>query len=409
MNQNIQDLLGRRQPGHALERSFYSDPQIFQDDLENIYYKDWLFVTPVCELPEVGSYVTYKVGDYQIVVVRGADNEIRAFHNTCRHRGSIICKAAKGNAAKLVCPYHSWTYNLDGSLAWARDMGPDFKPEDHGLKSVHCRNLEGLIYICLADDAPDFDAFSDVVRPYLAPHDLENAKVAVESRIIENGNWKLVWENNRECYHCAANHPSLIRSFPEDPRVSYLGNGNIPDYIAEHFEACEAAGLPAYYKVPEDGHYRLSRMPLVEGTKSFTMDGEFAVPTKRLGNIQKEDSGVFNKFHYPSTWAYFLPDHCMTFRVTPISPTETELVTSWLVHKDAVEGKDYDVDHLTEVWVATNEEDRRVVEDNQIGVNSPAYVPGPYSPEHEVSVRGFVDWYAETMEKRLHVQSIAAE
>ena len=138
------------------------------------------------------------------------------------------------------------------------------------------------------------------------------------------------------------------------------------------------------------------------------MDGKFAVPTKRLGNIEKEDAGVFNKFHYPSTWAYFLPDHCMTFRVTPVSPTTTELVTQWLVHKDAIEDVDYNLKHLTEVWIDTNDEDRRVVEDNQKGVNSPAYVPGPYSTIHEASVRGFVDWYADTMEARQQT-AIAAE
>lgn len=409
MCQMTQQLLARRKPGYSLEREFYTDAQIFREDLEAFHYREWLFVTPACELPKPGNYITYKIGEYQIVVVRGADGEIRAFHNTCRHRGSIICKAAKGTTPKLVCPYHQWTYDLDGSLLWARDMGPDFNPAEHGLRQVHCRNLAGLVYICLAKEAPDFDSFADVIRPYLLPHDLENAKVAHESRIIENGNWKLVWENNRECYHCSANHPSLIRTFPEDPRVSYLGNGDIPDYIARHFAECEAAGLPASFMVPEDGQYRMSRMPLVPGTKSFTMDGAFAVPNKRLGNVTLDHAGVCNKFHYPSTWAYFLPDHCLTFRVTPVSPTETELLTCWLVRKDAEEGVDYDLRHLTEVWEATNDEDRRVVEDNQLGVNSPAFVPGPYSAVHEASVDAFVDWYCSKLTERLPAMLTAAE
>ncbi|WP_372740867.1 SRPBCC family protein [Neptunomonas sp.] len=405
----INHLLSHRKSGFALDRAFYTDSEIYAQDLEHVFYKEWLFVVPVCELSDTGSYRTYKIGDYQIVVVRGADNEIRAFHNTCRHRGSIICKAEKGNAPKLVCPYHQWTYDLDGSLLWARDMEPDFVPQDHGLKSVHCRQLSGLIYICLADEAPDFETFSEIAAPYLAPHDLSNAKVAYESRIVEQGNWKLVWENNRECYHCSANHPSLIRTFPEDPRVSFIGENSVPGFIAEHFASCEAAGLPSSYVVPANGQFRLSRMPLVEGAKSFTMDGSFGVHGKRLGNIQKEDAGVLNKFHYPSNWAYFLPDHCMTFRVTPISPTETELVTCWLVDKDAVEGDDYDIEHLTEVWLATNSEDRRVVEDNQLGVNSLAYTPGPYSSIHEASVRGFVDWYCETISPRLSSSKTQAE
>lgn len=401
MYQTTKKLLAQRIPEHALQRTFYTDVDIFKQDLEAFYFKEWLFVTPECELPKPGDYITYTVGDYNIMVVRGADHEVRAFHNTCRHRGSVICKKEKGTMPKLVCPYHQWTYELDGSLLWARDMGADFDPKEHGLTTVHCRNLAGLIYICLADEAPNFDDFAAVTTPYLASHDLKNAKVAYESRIIEKGNWKLVWENNRECYHCSANHPSLTRTFPEDPRVSFLGKDNIPDYIAEHFAACEAAGLTAQFMVAEDGQYRLSRMPLVKGAKSFTMNGEFAVPQKRLGNITFETAGVCNKFHYPSNWAYFLPDYCLTFRVTPISPTETELVTQWLVNKDAQEGVDYDLKQLTEVWIATNDEDRRVVEDNQLGVNSPAFKPGPYSPLHEISVNAFVDWYCDKLDARL--------
>lgn len=142
-------------------------------------------------------------------------------------------------------------------------------------------------------------------------------------------------------------------------------------------------------------------MPLVPGAKSFTMDGEFAIPKKRLGAINWDQAGVCNKFHYPSTWAYFLPDYCITFRVTPISPTETELVTCWLTHQDAKEGVDYNLNHLTEVWLATNKEDQRVIEDNQIGVNSPAFVPGPYSPTHETSVDAFVNWYCNKLTKNI--------
>jgi Rieske 2Fe-2S family protein len=399
MHQKTLKHLALRKPGYTLDHELYCSPETFQDDLEEVFFKEWLFVTPACELPKKGDYVTYNIANYRLIIVRGNDNEVRAFHNSCRHRGSMICREAKGSAAKLVCPYHNWTYDFDGSLVWARDMGDDFNPKDHGLKQVHCQNLSGLIYICLADQAPDIASFAQTLSPYVEPHDLENTKVAYETRVVEEGNWKLVWENNRECYHCLSNHPSLIRTFPEDPRVSFLGDGETPGYIEEHFVKCEAVGLAARFKVPEDGQYRLSRMPLLPGAKSFTMDGNLAVPNKR--HVEWDEAGVCNKFHYPSTWAYFLPDHCMTFRVTPISPTETELVTCWLVHKDAQEGVDYDLKHLTEVWEATNDEDRRVVEENQIGVSSPAFTAGPYSPVHELSVDAFVEWYCNKLKDRL--------
>lgn len=88
------------------------------------------------------------------------------------------------------------------------------------MKQVHCENVAGYIYVCLADEAPDFNGFRNLVEPYLAPHNIKDAKVAFESSIIEKGNWKLVWENNRECYHCAANHPELCRTYPEAPSAT---------------------------------------------------------------------------------------------------------------------------------------------------------------------------------------------
>ncbi|QPM92210.1 aromatic ring-hydroxylating oxygenase subunit alpha [Pseudooceanicola algae] len=398
---NLAELLARRRTGYALERPFYTDPEIFRTDMDTIWYRDWLFAAAACELEKTGSYVTWQVGDYNVIMVRGADRVIRAFHNSCRHRGSVLCSAEKGTAPKLVCPYHQWTYELDGRLLWARDMGPDFDPSRHGLKPVHCRELAGLVYICLADEAPDFDAFAGVAAPYLDIHDLGDAKVAMQTTITENGNWKLVWENNRECYHCGGNHPALCRTFPDDPSVSGIGEGGaVPANVQAHFDRCESAGAPARFHLADSGQYRLARMPLKIGTKSYTMDGELAV-ARRLGRVPFDDAGTLLKFHYPTTWNHFLSDHSILFRVTPVGPTETRVTTTWLVHKDAVEGRDYDLQRLTEVWVTTNEEDRRVVEDNQHGINSPAFEPGPYSPLQESGVIQFTDWYCDSLRARL--------
>ncbi|KEJ96028.1 Rieske 2Fe-2S family protein [Pseudosulfitobacter pseudonitzschiae] len=408
MSYQISDLLARRRTGYALERPFYTDPEIFRVDMETLFYRDWLFAIPACELTKPGSYVTHQVGSYGVVIVRGADGVIRAFHNSCRHRGSVICNKAKGVSPKLVCPYHQWTYDLDGKLLWARDMGPDFDPSQHGLKPVHCRDLEGLIYICLADEAPDFEAFASLAQPYLAVHDLRDAKVAHETSIIEDGNWKLVWENNRECYHCGGNHPGLCRSYTDDPTVTGIEEGETPAHLQAHFERLEAQGYPSQFRMAEDMQYRLARMPLLPGAKSFTMDLKPAV-TPFLGRVKDDTAGTLLKYHYPTTWNHFLPDHSIVFSVTPLTATTTRVTTKWLVHKDAVEGVDYDIQRLTEVWIATNDEDRQVVEDNQRGINSPVYQPGPYSPIHETGVMGFVDWYCNTMSRRLATTRMAAE
>lgn len=406
---SLHELLARRVPTHSLEQPFYGSPEIHEHDLEHIFYKEWLYAIPACQLTKAGSYATMRVGAYEIIMIRGGDGEIRAFHNTCRHRGSMICKAREGHVARLVCPYHQWTYDLDGKLLWASNMGPDFDPSQHGLKPVHLRNLNGLIYICLAPTPPDFDEFARVGSPYLEVHDLHDAKVAHSTTIVEKGNWKLVWENNRECYHCSANHPALCRSFPLDPEIAGVApDGSISARLQAHFDRCAAAGAPAQFVLGGDGQFRFARMPLEDPAVSFTMDGKPAV-TKKLGRVGLADAGSLLVFHYPSTWNHFLPDHSLTFRVIPIGPMETEVTTTWLVHKDAVEGVDYDLKRLTEVWVATNSEDCEVVETNQRGILSPAYTPGPYAPEWESGVTQFVDWYTGSLGRSISPLAIAAE
>jgi Rieske 2Fe-2S family protein len=395
-------LLTGRDPNFSLEQKFYTDPDYYKLDLENIFYRDWLFVGHDCELPKTGSYMTVQVGAYPVVIVRDAQGGIRAFHNSCRHRGSRICSAEKGTAAKLVCPYHQWTYELDGRLLFARQVGPDFKPAEYGLKQVHCETVAGYIYICVADEAPDFASFRNLVEPYLAPHNIKDAKVAFESSIIEKGNWKLVWENNRECYHCAANHPELCRTYPEAPSATGVQGVMEDPEINQLWKNCASAGLPAEFKMSEDGRYRITRIPLLRDAVSYTMSGKAAVKKPLSEQVAGDTNiGAMLLFNYPVTWNHLMADHAISFRVMPISAEETLVTTKWLVHKDAVEGVDYDLDELTHVWIQTNDQDRQIVEENAVGIRSPAYQPGPYSVEHEGGVMQFLEWYTNTITPRL--------
>ena len=403
-NEMLSELRGRL-PGRTLTRKFYSDPDYYQQDLENIWYKEWLFAGHDCELAKPGAYVTMQVGAYPVIVVRAGDGSIRALHNSCRHRGSRLCSAPKGTVAKLVCPYHQWTYELDGRLLFAREMGKDFDPTQHGLKPVHCETVGGYIWICVAKEAPDFAPVRQQIEPYLAPHLLKDTKVAFESTIVEKANWKLVWENNRECYHCAGNHPELCRTFPESPTVAGVDGAMSDPLIVAHWQHCEALGLPSRFVISPDGQFRTTRMPLLRNAVSYTMSGRAAVRRPLSDLVTEPKIGAMLMFHYPSTWNHVLSDSAVSFRVLPVGPNETQVTTKWLVHKDAVEGVDYDLDELTRVWIATNDQDRRIVEENQLGVNSPAFEPGPYAPEHEGGVIQFVEWYASFMERRLDPSS----
>jgi Rieske 2Fe-2S family protein len=397
----ILERLRRRKHETALEREFYCGEDEYRLDLEMIWYRDWLFVGHDCEVPNPGDYLTVQIGEYPVVVVRDRNGELHAFHNACRHRGSRICSAERGTVTRLVCPYHQWTYHLDGRLFAARDMGPGFDRSKYGLHVVHCTSVGGYLFVCLAKAAPDFEPIRRHIEPYFLPHNLRQSKVAFETTIVEKANWKLVWENNRECYHCSANHPELTRTFPETPTITGVDGAESNPVITSKWKHWESLGLPSRFHLSDNGQYRTTRMPLIEGTVSFTMDGKAAVRRPLSDSIVEPDLGTLLLFHYPSIWNHVLADHATSFRLLPLSPTETLLTTKWLVHKDAVEGVDYDVKRMTEVWLATNESDRRVCQENQIGVNSPAYDPAPYSPVHEGGVIQFVDWYCAELEDRL--------
>lgn len=396
----LRQVRGQR-VGFSLDRDFYTSPEVYQTDLDTIWYRDWLFAGHDCEIPAPGAFFTLQVGDYPVLVVRGKDGAIRAFHNSCRHRGSRVCSAERGQVSRLICPYHQWTYELDGSLRRARAMGEAFDPAQHGLKPVHCEQVAGYLWICVAEHAPDFAPFRVQMEPYVAPHALRDVKIAHESTIVEEGNWKLVWENNRECYHCAANHPELCRTYPEAPTVTGTDGGADDPEIKGHWDRCEAAGLPSAFRIDPRGQFRTARMPLLPGAESYTMSGKAAVSRPLSESVTEPSIGTMLLFHYPTTWNHILGDHAVSFRVLPIGPMRTQVTTKWMVHKDAVEGVDYTVDDLTRVWIATNDQDRRIVEENQFGIRSPAYQPGPYSLEHEGGVMQFVEWYLATLERRL--------
>jgi glycine betaine catabolism A len=393
--------LKNHREGFSLEQPFYIDQDYFRLDMEMIWYRDWLFMGHDCEIPRAGNYFTVQIGDYPVVIVRGRDKIIRAFHNTCRHRGHRVCTAQKGASAKLVCPYHQWTYDLDGSLVFARQMGEDFDKAQFGMKQVHCESVGGYIFICLADEAPDFSAVRQTIEPYIAPHRLWESKVAFESTIVEKGNWKLVWENNRECYHCAGNHPELCRTYPEAPSATGVQGAADDPVISEHWQRCEQAGLPSAFTMHQSGQFRVARMPLIEDAESYTMSGKRAVKRPLSDDVTISHIGTMLLFHYPTTWNHMLGDHAISFRVLPLSAEETQVTTKWLVHKDAVEGVDYDLHELTHVWQMTNDQDRSIVEENAFGIRSPAYEPGPYSPDHEGGVMQFVEWYTNFMTERL--------
>jgi glycine betaine catabolism A len=404
-SEKILRWLQARAPGTGLSRDFYVDPELFALDLEHIFYREWLFAAHTAELATTGSYLTLQIGAYPIVLVRAGDGSINAFINSCRHRGARLCPSERGVAPKLVCPYHQWTYSLDGRLFSARFMGPQFDRSPWGLRRVHCETVAGYIFVCIAGQPPDFAPVRQQLEAYIGPHRFADARVAVEYSIIEEGNWKLVWENNRECYHCAANHPELARSFPDRPSISGVTGAAADADVLAHWQRCEGLGLPSKFLLTQGGQLRTVRVPLLGTAQSYTMSGAPAVAKGLSDGVTDANIGALIAFHYPTSWNHALIDHAITFRLLPLGPKRTQLTTKWLVHRDAVEGVDYDPAELTRVWRATNEQDRRIVQENQIGIDAPTYTPGPFCQPQESGVEQFVEWYTTLLRHRLEEAS----
>jgi Rieske 2Fe-2S family protein len=384
------EQLASRQPAHSLPQSLYADQRAFEFDVEAIYGQSWLMAGLECDLPKAGSYLALTVGPWPVLLVRDRAGDIRAFHNSCRHRGSILCQPGQGAAPKLVCPYHRWTYDLDGSLFAAGRMAADFDKSAHGLRPIALRRVAGALFICLADEPPPFDDFAESFAAYAGPLNFADLKLAATDVLVEEANWKLVMENARECYHCPTGHPELSHSFP----VHMFGHFDpLKNPDSEGFgRQMDAIGLP--HAGIEGSWWQLARFALNPGSSTISMDGQ-PLCAKPMTTLNGGNVGSLRWAIDPHLFAHATGDHLFVFSCMPVGPRETHVFSRWYVHKDAVEGTDYNVPDLTELWLKTNTQDKEFAENNHRGVLSPGYTPGPYSAEAEALVVRFADWYCE--------------
>jgi len=411
LRQHVGGLLAAYRPGFALPGALFTDETLYHAEMEYLFGRHWLFVASEPEIPEGGDYRTLQVGPWPIFILRRDDGSIAAFHNTCRHRGSRILQQDAGiAAATLTCPYHRWSYDLEGRVIGCGGTG-EVPAAQRPLKPVHVRQLAGLIFACLADEPPDdFDDMARRMTPYLGPHALERAKVAKQVDIVEHGNWKLTIENNRECFHCPG-HPELLCSLfhffgeidaqrmSEEERASYARY----ERARAHVEALwEREGLPWRTIEALAGRptaFRTERLVLDGAGESMTPDTRVA-SRRLLGELREARLGTLHFHTQPNAWFHFLSDHVLTFASLPLGRDRTLVRSTWLVDANAEEGRDYDLGRLTSVWDATNAQDAAFVAETQRGVSSPAYLPGPIAPS-EYMVELFHTWYAERLRTEL--------
>lgn len=399
--------IARRQDGYGLPGEFYSEGRIYRADIQNVWRRGWLFAGHTCEIPAPGDYFTVEVDTDSLIILRDDAGAIRAYYNTCRHRGTLLCTEPAGRVGRLVCPYHQWTYDRNGALVSCRGMQADIDKSELALIEVSLREVAGLIFITLSDAPSDFDAAAAMMEPAARPQGMERAKVAKSVEYDIAANWKIVWENNRECYHCNVNHPQYIRA-----NYDHFNANDTSQRIQETIDAAAKrshekwaqSGLEITHKssgmtpFPDPDHgiwYSANRTPLVEGYVSESMDGRQVAPL--MGDYSDTDVGTMRMRTMPNMWLHASCDHVVTTRLLPAGPQRTKVRVAWLVDEEAVEGRDYELERLMPFWQLTSEQDWELCERVQRGVNSSRYIPGPFSKDKEYNVDAFVRWYLKEL------------
>ncbi|MBJ89228.1 MAG: hypothetical protein CMO98_05130 [Woeseia sp.] len=406
------ELIARQRKGYSLEQDFYCSEEIFQQDIKRVISQKWLLVDHVSRIPEKGDYFLFEIANESIIIIRQNENTINGFFNVCRHRGSLICLQPEGNKKLLSCPYHAWTYGLDGALRQPPLMPADFDKSKFGLQKCHIKVCYGLIFVCLSNDSPpEFDKEYEEFAEVLDFHGLKDAKIAVKRDYPTAANWKLVVENFIECYHCAAAHPEYTHVHPKDQLLAMgAGPGSGPPDALKKYQAtwdawkekAETLGHPTPEVIRDEASIdmaQLARLPINDRNfEAETKDG------KRACNILM---GQFNECDHGETAIQFNPigyilasnDVAMMVRFTPRDATNTDVQFTWLVDGNAKETIDYDPDNVAWLWDVTTKQDKIIIENNFSGILSSRYRPGPYSTQ-EARVSTFIKWYLKELDNK---------
>jgi Rieske 2Fe-2S family protein len=383
-HRGLEGHLAGYRPGFSLPQAFYLDPDVFAADLDLLAGR-WSFAAHESELAEPGDWLTVELGRDSAIVVRGADGIVRAFANVCRHRGSRICDAPRGRTGVFTCPYHAWTYELDGRLRRARQMPADFDRGAYGLKSLPLARVGGLVFVAFDPHPPALDLAAPPLEAMFALFDWPRAKVALRRTYRIEANWKLALENYHECYHCAPAHPEFARLHAlARPNSRVLNRDPDPASGLADFEAWDAR--PDGFEVA-----RVMRSHLTGEARTGSRDGTRLAPAMGEGGRRDDGLCVFGELGFLAAFLAY-PDHGVIYRFVPRALMATDMEVIWLVAADAQAGRDYDPTCLAWLWDVTSLADKTIIERNQAGVRARAYEPGPFSLM-EPGTRQYVDRY----------------
>lgn len=342
----------------TLPARYYTAPEQHARELARIHRAMWLWAGRAEDVARPGDFFVREVAGANVIVVRGEDGAVRAFHNTCRHRGTLLC--AEGSGAfpgRIRCPYHAWTYDLSGRLVGAPHMDKveGFREEDHPLGGVATAEWDGHVFIHLGEGPIPFERHAQDLVDRLRPWRMEEL-VRVERRVYPvRANWKLIVQNYSECLHCPVAHPLLheqshyMSGENDDPRATWLGG----------------------------------RMDLRDGVETLSMDGKSGracLPGLRAPHTRE--------VHYyallPNLLLNLHPDYMLTLTLWPRAVDQTDVVAEWSFHPGAIAAEGFDPSSAIAFWDLTNRQDWELSERAQAGISSMGYRPGPYSNREEL-------------------------
>ena len=375
---------GLTQVEPTLPSSYYIDPAHHERELEAIWYRDWLYLCRADALPDPRSYRTFDIGSQQVLLVRDNEGTLRAFHNTCRHRGSVLCPKAEGRlrSGLITCPYHSWSYDLDGALVRAPTLAEavEFDLGAYRLYDVALAEWGGFVFAnLLGKEAPPFEGSFDKDSESLDNWPLEDLVVGHVFEKTMACNWKVFWENFNECLHCPGLHPELSELVPIYNRAIMMERDD-PNW--------------ASHGSTEDPKFKGG---LREGARTWSMDGEVHGP--ELPGLSDRDRAAGHTYvmNLPTFFAVGHVDYVRTVRLRPLGPEQTELRAEWLFSPEALADPAFDLANIVDFATLVMEQDATACELNQRGLHSLRHEAGVLMPE-EYAVHQFHQWVRGALE-----------
>ena len=343
----------------TLAQRYFVSPEIFAWEQREIFAKHWLLIGHQSQVAKPGDYFLVDVASESLIITRDQRDSIHGFFNVCRHRGSRLCEhrggeAASGRFSAIQCPYHAWTYGLDGALIGAPHMDevPGFERADYSLKPVNLETWEGFIFVSLEGNLEPLKKWFAPLKGKFSAWNMSILQPAHRVAYDVHANWKLMFENYSECYHCPGVHPQLQKVSPYDSAENDLREGPF---------------LGGFMKI--------------NSGKSLTMSGNVcAAFVGEIENLQR----VFYYSIFPNMLLSLHPEYVMVHQLWPQSPERTSIVCDWLFHPDAFSRKNFNPQDAIEFWDTTNKQDWHVCELSQRGISSRAYQPGPYSSRESI-------------------------